>query len=88
MQRVVCAYCDRQAKLVTGVALYPHRSDLSHMWFWQCSPCDAWVGTHRDSKEHAPLGRLANAELRFWKRRAHAAFDPIWKAGALGCAFR
>lgn len=27
----------------------------------------------------APLGPLANAELRDWKRRAHAAFDPIWR---------
>ena len=27
-----------------------------------------------------PLGRLANAELRQWKQRAHAAFDPVWKA--------
>lgn len=27
------------------------------------------------------IGRLADAELRRWKRRAHAAFDPLWKHG-------
>lgn len=29
-----------------------------------------------------PLGRLADAELRDWKKRAHAVFDPLWKARA------
>src|SRR5205823_416318 len=36
----------------------------------------AWVGVHRGSRR--ALGRLANAELRGWKRRAHLAFDPLW----------
>ena len=46
---------------------------------WDCRPCDAYVGTHRNSKHHAPLGRLANRDLRHWKSLAHAAFDPLWK---------
>ena len=25
-----------------------------------------------------PLGRLADAALRSWKVKAHAAFDPLW----------
>jgi hypothetical protein len=25
------------------------------------------------------MGRLANEELRYWKKEAHAAFDPIWQ---------
>jgi hypothetical protein len=32
------------------------------------------MGTNR------PLGRLANAELREWKKRAHAHFDPLWQS--------
>jgi hypothetical protein len=47
---------------------------------WACLPCDAWVGCHRNSKRHAPLGRLANRELRIAKMEAHAAFDPLWRA--------
>ena len=30
-----------------------------------------------------PLGRLANAELRAAKQRAHAAFDRLWRSGEI-----
>jgi len=39
----------------------------------------AYVGVHKGSDK--PLGRLANSELRNWKKAAHAAFDPLWKYG-------
>lgn len=80
---VICPYCDAPAALATGAEVYPHRTDLSHKFFWQCAPCGAYVGTHKDSHDHAPLGRLANAELRQWKTRAHAAFDPLWRPGRM-----
>lgn len=79
---VTCDYCHRDAKLVTGRVLYPHRPDLWHRRFWHCSPCGAFVGCHQRGKNGdgtRPLGRLANAELRRWKRRAHDAFDPLWR---------
>lgn len=75
---VVCPYCGSGADLVSGQSVYPHRSDLFHKWFYMCSPCDARVGCHPKSKR--PLGRLANSELRRWKMKAHAAFDPLWKS--------
>lgn len=43
-----------------------------------CRPCDAWVGVHKGTDQ--PLGRLANKELRQWKQKAHASFDPLWEA--------
>jgi hypothetical protein len=43
-----------------------------------CRRCDAWVGVHKGTDK--PLGRLANKELRDWKKKAHAAFDPLWQA--------
>jgi hypothetical protein len=46
-----------------------------------CEPCDAHVGVHKGTDR--PLGRLANKELREWKKRAHAAFDPLWTAKLL-----
>ena len=74
-----CPYCDRQSVLVSGAKLYPHRRDLVHKQFYECEPCAAYVGCHPDSAK--PMGRLANAELRAAKQRAHAAFDPLWKSG-------
>lgn len=73
-----CPYCDREATLVNGAAIYPHRPDLTHKSFWQCVACDEWVGCHPGTTK--PLGRLANAELRREKQRAHAAFDPLWRS--------
>jgi len=78
---VVCPYCSEPAKLVNGVVIYPHREDLFGKKFWQCAPCNAYVGTHANSGSHKPLGRLADAELRAAKMAAHKAFDPMWKNG-------
>lgn len=76
-ENVICTYCGRDAALVTGWAIYPHRRDLEHKIFYLCKPCEAWVGVHDGTEK--PLGRLANKELRFWKQRAHSVFDPMWK---------
>ena len=83
-----CPYCARASVLVTGDAIYPHRPDLFDKKFWRCAPCDAFVGCHPPKTAPGggqgdgtvPLGRLANAELRRLKTRAHAAFDPLWKS--------
>jgi hypothetical protein len=79
---VACDYCGDPAMLATGEQIYPHRPDHAHLVFWRCVPCDAYVGCHKNSNAK-PLGRLANKELRAWKQRAHAAFDPYWKSGRL-----
>ena len=44
---------------------------------YYCRECRAWVGVHRGTDQ--PFGRLADAELRKYKKAAHAAFDPIWR---------
>ncbi|WP_369788361.1 zinc-finger-containing protein [Rouxiella sp. WC2420] len=77
-RKVICDYCGNDAAFVTGRKIYPHRPDLFSLQFYQCEPCKAHVGCHKDSNG-VPLGRLANAELRAAKSKAHAAFDPIWK---------
>lgn len=81
--KVRCDYCGKPARLVTGLVIYPHRPDLSHLRFWMCDPCSAYVGCHKNSDRHVPLGRLANAELRTWKQQAHSNFDPLWKSGEM-----
>ena len=72
---VICPYCEQQAKLVDSQIIYGRSYGMA----WLCKPCDAWVGCHKNSKTHAPLGRIANAELRDWKKKAHAVFDPLWQ---------
>lgn len=78
---VQCPYCAREAELVGGLKIYPHRPDLSEKQFYLCEPCNAYVGCHPNTTR--PLGRLADAKLRRAKMAAHAAFDPIWKSGKL-----
>lgn len=78
-----CDYCLQPAQLVSGLEIYPHRPDLKGLRFWCCDPCGAYVGCHKNSPSHAPLGRLANAELRAWKQRAHSNFDPLWQSGRM-----
>lgn len=71
-----CPYCGNTARLFkTSEAFYNGR-DYGPLW--ACVPCEAWVGCHKGT--FVALGRLANTELRKAKQRAHAAFDPIWKA--------
>lgn len=73
-----CDYCQAPAELVTGAVIYPTWPKLSDRKFWRCEPCKAWVGCHGSGT--APLGRLANSELRLAKQAAHAAFDKLWQA--------
>lgn len=73
-----CPYCGKQSEQVGGQRICPHRPDLYGKNFYLCEPCGAYVGCHAGTDK--PLGRLADAELRAWKSRAHAAFDPIWQA--------
>ncbi|ANJ65152.1 hypothetical protein FROZEN_20 [Erwinia phage vB_EamP_Frozen] len=84
--QVTCQYCNKPAVLVQGDVIYAHRPDLAHLYFWQCEPCNAYVGCHKAGNGHGdgttPLGILANAELRKAKSAVHAKLDPLWKNGS------
>lgn len=81
VQIALCDYCGKPAKLVKGDEIYQHRKDLHDKKFWECIPCDAWVGCHPRSIR--PLGRLANAVLRSAKSAAHREFDKLWRNGGM-----
>jgi len=71
-----CRYCEKPAQLLMlGMRGYPYRQDYGPTYV--CVPCGAWVGCHKGTTN--ALGGLANAELREWKIKAHAAFDPLWQ---------
>lgn len=74
-QEIRCDYCGRVTEYVDSAVIY----GKSYGMVYLCQPCKAYVGVHKGTDK--PLGRLANAELREWKKRAHAAFDPIWQYG-------
>lgn len=75
MKTVHCPYCGRQAEYVDSSVVYGR----SYGMIYLCRNCMAYVGVHKGTDE--PLGRLANAKLRYWKKKAHEAFDPLWKRG-------
>lgn len=74
----VCPYCECHAGLVTGADIYPRRPELASKPFWKCATCAAYVGCHPGTLK--PMGRLADAQLRAWKVRAHQVFDRHWKS--------
>lgn len=78
---VRCFHCNQQSELVDGRTIYPHRPDLARKQFWLCRPCNAYVGCHKGGTR--TFGSPANAELREYRKAAHAAFDPIWTSGEM-----
>lgn len=75
-----CPYCDKVAIWTENKAIYGNNYGKSYMCYY-CKPCDAYVGCHNNTRK--PLGTMANAETREWRKTAHAAFDPIWKSGKM-----
>lgn len=73
----ICPYCGQFSTQATGKDIYPLREELYGRKFYQCVPCDAYVGTHISTGK--PMGTLANAKLRKLRSAAHLAFDPFWK---------
>ena len=71
---VICDYCGKPAQFVDSALVY-HGHSYGRVYY--CPDCQAWVGVHKGTDR--PLGRLADAELRRWKRIAHMNFDRIWR---------
>lgn len=78
-----CPECGKEASLVRGTDVYPHRKDLSHLDFWVCKTpfCDTRVGCHPGTS--IPLGSMATLRLRTVRSTAHRVFDPLWKKGPI-----
>lgn len=74
---MICPYCKKEAPCVDSSIIYGR----SYGNVYLCEDCDAYVGCHKGTKK--PLGTLANRELREWRKKAHAEFDPLWKGGRM-----
>lgn len=73
---MICPYCRQAAIWCENKEIYGQNYGESYMC-WLCKGCDAYVGCHCNTSK--PLGTMANKELREWRVKAHAAFDPVWK---------
>lgn len=74
-----CMECGKLAVLVQSRELYPNRHDLWGKPMYRCE-CGAYVGCHPGTE--VALGYPAGPKTRAARSRAHAAFDPLWKAKA------
>lgn len=69
----LCPYCSRETVCVDSEEVYGKSFGMVYL----CRPCKAWVGVHKGTDN--ALGRIANAELRDYKKEAHFYFDQLWK---------
>ena len=74
-----CPYCQSLSVLVDSAAIYNGQSYGNAYVCENYPECDTYVGCHPDSAN--PVGTLANAQLREWRKKAHAIFDQIWMGG-------
>ena len=78
MSDLTCPYCGGNAEFHDSSALIYGGRDFGPVHTCENYPlCDSYVGCHPGTT--MPLGRLANNELRYWKKQAHKYFDPLWK---------
>ena len=73
---LICPYCDKEAEYSSSLKFYG-QDYKTNVYF--CTPCDARVGTHKNSSK--PLGTMANSHLRVYRTKCHALIDPYWKSG-------
>ena len=78
---VYCCECSEKVEAIktTGEKVYPHRKDLYNLVFWECPHCNNFVGTHKNSKNNAPLGCICGKELKQAKMKIHDILDPLWE---------
>lgn len=75
----VCLECGRRAHMVAGLLAYPREPEKAKRMFWMCD-CGAIVACHPGTA--IAMGRPANAETRYARKRAHDAFDALWLSRA------
>jgi hypothetical protein len=75
---ISCPFCNGIATLRDNGILYRGRSFGNSFICENYPQCDTYVGVHKAT--NAPLGTLADAELRELRKQCHEKFDPLWKS--------
>lgn len=69
----ICPYCNGKVEIIDSKHIYGVSYGNMHI----CKPCNAYVGCQKGTS--VALGRLADTDLRYYKRIAHESFDPLWE---------
>ena len=72
--------CGGEVKIVGNEVIYG-RAFGEWPWAYRCGKCGAYVGMHPFTA--IPLGTLADAPTRAARKRAKAAFNPVWVSGMM-----
>ncbi len=83
LRNIYCCGCKATmiCELVRGDKVYPSRKDLKSLFFWKCGKCNNFVGTHKNSSRHIPLGVIPTKELKNARRHIHQILDPLYISG-------
>lgn len=82
--QIYCCKCESkvEARLTSGVEIYPHRDDLHSLPFWKCDRCNNFVGCHHKTKDRTrPLGCIPTPEIKNARKYIHKILDPLWQSG-------
>ena len=71
-----CNLCGGEVEYISNAEIYGRKYGSGYCY--HCKKCGAYVGTHKPWPKKA-MGILANEEMREWKKKCHALFDPFWK---------
>ena len=82
-EKIYCCSCEKEveARLTSGVEIYPPREDLHCRPFWKCNTCKNYVGCHYKLKNNPtkPLGNIPTPEMRKARNHIHKLIDPFWQ---------
>jgi len=81
-----CNICGVQKSIILTDSAIIYGSSYGLIYY--CTNCRAYVGVHKvkdnpHGEKDAPLGTLADSELRRLRKQAHALFDPLWSKSTL-----
>lgn len=86
MMEIYCCNCSefKKCNIVRGSEIYPNRTDLANLFFYQCPCCKNSVGCHKKGNGRLkPLGVIPTKEMRKARIIIHNLIDPLWKKGKI-----
>jgi hypothetical protein len=79
----MCPHCAGRIRLMSNAVIYNGKEygKWPYTYICQKAGCRAYVGCHPNT--FIPLGTLATAPMRDARKKAKAAFNPLWESGQM-----